>query len=854
MLAHPRVRRIVSRNPLLVLLILLTNCALACPAPAEVPAGETAISDVLVIGGLGQYPRAAVHTDELEYLIVTGAWTPPEEGTTVTLSDGVSRRWRPAVAEADGVIRDGDLAGGYAWATVNSEQPRVALLAAQRHSLVYVNGEPRVGDPYGAGYVRLPVKLERGRNELLFVCGRGDLRASLAEPQAPVAIDLRDSTLPDLLIGEPVDAWGAVVVANCRLEPLRGAALVAHYGEQSVATAVPPIPACGVRKVGFRLRGKAAREAGEQEIELVLQGEPDGAELARERIKLRARLPQDVHKRTFISDIDGSVQYYAVRPALDHSESPARPGLFLSLHGAGVEALGQAACYSDRDWGLVVAPTNRRPYGFDWEDWGRLDALEVLNLAMRQFDVDPARVYLTGHSMGGHGVWQIGATFPDRFAAIAPSAGWISFWSYSGAQRFENATPIEQILTRATNPSDTLALADNYLHYGVYVLHGEADDNVPVEQARTMRRRLGEYHPDFAYYERPGAGHWWGKECVDWPPLFAFLHDHTRASIADVNRVQFVTANPAVSATCDWATIEAQVRWLEFSRINLKLDKSSRRISGQTENVSRLGLSLGEIPRGATDPEWLLEPGSPMVLELDGQTLEADWPQDGHVRLGRSDGEWEILPPVARGPVTPAERDPRWEKRPQRAGPFKEAFRNRVQFLYGTHGSPEENAWAAAKARYDAETFWYRGNGSIEVSADTEFNPAADVDRNIILYGNSRTNAAWPALFSSSPIHIMPGAIRVAEQEIKGDNLAALAVYPRPGSLIALVGVVGGTGLAGMRLTDRLPVFVSGVAYPDWIVLGTDVLRVGTAGIRAAGFFGTDWRLDPEQSAWNSKE
>ena len=22
----------------------------------------------------------------------------------------------------------------------------------------------------------------------------------------------------------------------------------------------------------------------------------------------------------------------------------------------------------------VVAPTNRRPFGFDWQDWGRLDA------------------------------------------------------------------------------------------------------------------------------------------------------------------------------------------------------------------------------------------------------------------------------------------------------------------------------------------------------------------------------------------------------------------------------------------------------------------------------------------------
>jgi hypothetical protein len=37
--------------------------------------------------------------------------------------------------------------------------------------------------------------------------------------------------------------------------------------------------------------------------------------------------------RTFISDIDGSVQYYAVNPA--SSQKPGtNPALFLSLHGA----------------------------------------------------------------------------------------------------------------------------------------------------------------------------------------------------------------------------------------------------------------------------------------------------------------------------------------------------------------------------------------------------------------------------------------------------------------------------------------------------------------------------------------
>ena len=59
--------------------------------------------------------------------------------------------------------------------------------------------------------------------------------------------------------------------------------------------------------------------------------------------------------------------------------------------------------------------------------------------------------------MGGHGTWHVGVTFPDRFAAIAPSAGWVSFWSYGGAVKPGQTTPVQELVLRAANASDTLA-------------------------------------------------------------------------------------------------------------------------------------------------------------------------------------------------------------------------------------------------------------------------------------------------------------------------------------------------------------------------------------------------------------
>ena len=158
---------------------------------------------------------------------------------------------------------------------------------------------------------------------------------------------------------------------------------------------------------------------------------------------------------------------------------------------------------------------------------GKVDEYQTAAQDADLYGTNPRRTYVTGHSMGGHGTWQLGSHFPDRFAAIGPSAGWCDFWSYSGAST-EETDPVGQILQRAANASRTLLLEENLLHSGVYVLHGDEDETVPVREARAMRKRLAEAHPNFAYYERKGAGHWWGNQCMDWPPLFDFLRENRR--------------------------------------------------------------------------------------------------------------------------------------------------------------------------------------------------------------------------------------------------------------------------------------------------------------------------------------
>lgn len=926
----------------------------APPVPMSIPAPRVepvAITEALVIGGVTRGRRTPIRVDPIESALLRGSFEPPTEGSTVSMPDGAKVAWVRVPASEAGFIQHEALRAGYAFVRIESDAQRPMLLEATGHSMVYVNGEPRAGDPYQYGHAIIPVELAKGTNTLLFAATRGVLRARLVplpEPAVPT-LERRDATLPDLVVGAPIDTFAGVMIVNPTPRPLRGAIVRASVaGAPPVDSVVPETPPFALVKAAVRLTGPARSEPGSVPVALTLidphapvhsptapaghgaksadgsssgtaaappaagaatpapapangsattpappgstpapagsapvppgaapaEGAPPGAAatppaaqpsgapgaapssppnstapagsaaaptpvqsppsngsattgavepraVSRLDLELRVVDATTLRRETFVSSIDGSVQYFAIQPA---SPAPSeRPGLILALHGASVEASGHAAAYRRKSWAHLVAPTNRRSYGFDWEDWGRLDAIEVLELAQRRLQTDPLRQWVTGHSMGGHGAWQLAVHYPDRFAAVAPSAGWIAF--PSGGAELDPANPIGAILARAALPSQTLRLRENLARQGVYVLHGDVDDNVAVSNARTMRTELSQFHPDFVYHEQRGAGHWWGNECVDWPALIEFLRARTLPPVAERSPLIFVTASPSVSAECDWALVDAQLAPFELSRIELARDVAARKISGSTTNVARLALDASAAG---------FPPDQPLRVEIDGSTLaDLPWPSGGRLWLERDEKGWH--------PSTPPSP---LQKSHLRGGPFKESFRNRVAFVYGTRGTPEENAIQRAKARFDAETFWYRGNGSVDVFADTAFDPGAHPDRNVILYGNAETNSVWNQLLRESPVQVRRGTVSVGGRIFNGSDLCALFVRPRPDSATASVGAVAGSGPGGLRLCDRMPYFVSGVSYPDVFVVGSDMLERGVEGVRAVGFFGNDWSIE----------
>ncbi|MFH0990443.1 MAG: prolyl oligopeptidase family serine peptidase [bacterium] len=815
---------------------------LAAIVPSSLLFSQT-LKEAMAIRIPRQFQRSVLAIDPIEGKLITGTWKAPREGDIQIFGSTDTSKWEKVAADSNGWFAGRMLSDGYLYTTVNSEKKRIVIFEGMGNSYAFINGIPRMGGKYASkdtyesweprfDYSQIPVLLERGENEFLIRSTRGRVKLILKDPSAPVAFNPKDVTLPDGLLAEEIDTWGAIVILNATENIHKGlTVVVTGEGLEKTVTAVQTLQPLAARKIPFRIKGAAPRVEGKVvlTLQLFLKDGQKEQLLDTRTLDLVIKHPLKNHKRTFISKIDGSVQYYAVNPA-QNIDPKFKPALLLTVHGASVEAVNQAGSYASKTWVHIVAATNRRPYGFDWEDWGRIDALEVLDDFKNRYPVDEERVYLTGHSMGGHGAWILGATYPDKFAAIGPSAGWISFQTYASRQKDSGSTEMEKLIARSMLPGNTLALAQNYKNHGVYILHGDKDESVPVEQARRMVKVLGEFHKDFVYHEQKDAGHWWdvsdesGTDCVDWQPMFDFFAHHALPQKNRIRKVEFVTASPGVSAQCNWLRIEAQIQQYELSLASVLLDPGVHRFTGTTQNVARLAFDVSSF--AALDS---------LTVNLDGNVLKTTVASSvqGELWLARIEGAWSVS-------TKPASTS----KNPQRYGAFKSVVNNRVLFVYGTKGSAEENAWAYGKARFDAECFQYQGNGAIEIIADTDFNPTEEVNRNVIIYGNANTNSAWKHLLGDCPVQVKKGSVQIGDKIFNGDNLASIFLRPRKGSDIASVGVVTGSGIAGMRLTNTRPYLYAGYALPDLVIYDTEVLKQSSEGLRVAGFFGLDWNVE----------
>jgi predicted esterase len=190
-------------------------------------------------------------------------------------------------------------------------------------------------------------------------------------------------------------------------------------------------------------------------------------------------------KKAYRSTVDNTLQPYRIFVPSGYNSSKPVP-LIIALHGMGGDensyfdayAKGAFKVEAERRGYIVACPKGRKPASMYLGD-AEKDVLDVIAEVRRDYNVDPDRIYLTGHSMGGYGTWSVAMDHPDLFAALAPIAG------------------------GAANPQLMAKIA----HVPQLIVHGDNDKTVPVERSRVMVAEGKKLGVEMKYIEVPGGSH-----------------------------------------------------------------------------------------------------------------------------------------------------------------------------------------------------------------------------------------------------------------------------------------------------------------------------------------------------------
>jgi len=222
-------------------------------------------------------------------------------------------------------------------------------------------------------------------------------------------------------------------------------------------------------------------------------------------------------KRHYFLTEAGEIMPYRVYVPKSYDGTRAFP-LVVALHGlGGTEDSMFGANYkvipeAESRGYIVVAPLGYRIDGF----YGRggdkrsqlseKDVMHALALVRAAYKIDDRRIYLMGHSMGGIGTWTLGAKYPTIWASLAPISG-------------------------VADPA-TVKLMRNIPEV---VVHGDADDTVPVGGSRAMVAEMKKLGVDVKYIEVPGGSH----VSVPGPnmsAIFDFFDTHKKSVDAESSR------------------------------------------------------------------------------------------------------------------------------------------------------------------------------------------------------------------------------------------------------------------------------------------------------------------------------
>lgn len=536
--------------------------------------------------------------------------------------------------------------------------------------------------------------------------------------------------------------------------------------------------------------------------------------------------PSGFVRLAWADPLDGSIQF--CRAYLPTGYDPARawPAV-LYLHGANPGAPPYVRYWNvdlrhtglPERWPVIwIEPHGRGSNGYLGP--GEQDVMNCLEAARARLNLDGARTYLTGGSMGGKGTWQIGVHHAGQFAALAPVFGGADprLDPKAGRDDPANDRPVELWMREAESDFVGLEALNNT---PVFIHQGDEDAAVDVRYARHATALLQRWGYDVRYREYPGRGH---EALGEQDDIVGWLLRHRREDSPTKVRLRAVDLSVAHA---HWLTVEGATTPLSMIQVDAEMTEPGV-LRLDTRNVASLSLA---------PPPVLLKANGPLKVAWNGRALEIAPGADGRFVLTASD--------APKGAIL---------KTPARPGGVIDVLSTPFVIVVGTTArDPDMRALIRDKAEHLAGMWGSLYGGGARVVEDKALTAEQERSLSLILVGGPDANSVAARLRHDLPLALTPDAITVDGRRFAAKDAYAVMLRPSRRAANRYVLSVAGNSATGLFFWEPFSLLTAmgdsiGNPYDWWIADGRRPVQVrGRAPDRAwiaSGVFDQTWRRD----------
>ncbi|THH05576.1 hypothetical protein EW145_g4691 [Phellinidium pouzarii] len=549
----------------------------------------------------------------------------------------------------------------------------------------------------------------------------------------------------------------------------------------------------------------------------------------------------DAIRAVFFFAMSHPTIFLAKPPRFSSLDSSSIP--ILALHGAGVEIVtspfwADAIHRQKHSW--VIMPVGRTEWGLDWhggsasEAWASVEALSsILHTHWEAWTFQHnTEVVLLGHSNGGQGVWHLTAHYPDRVRAALPAAGYLNAQAYvplTLARGWRFADPALRMVLESSLTHDNNELFLTADKVPVLAIHGGDDTNVPPWHSReyvSVARSWGT-SANISFHEDEGQPHWY-PEVFQGAHVENFLDAMLDPDLKrDPQPVHFTLTviDPAHSGSLHGWKIDA-----------LLIPGSDDAIRVRTTNVREFSFST--FAGGLNSRELLVNGEQLSITRSDDSSQAFSMSDDGiwthkiliSSVLSRPPGRIQNILDTS-GPLTIVI--------PSDLLAFPKALSAALRFVHAL------DVYLKLDAEIILDTFALRQGawpvemkGSLIIIGGAENTFARSLlqvtpQRRLTEFGIGE-NGEW--LFRDQPLS-------------RFESLGIMFTHPHPMSAESAAVFLAGTDTSGLERALRLFPLRTGIAVPDWVIIGLTADRLGAGGVVGAGVWNSSWKWS-EAMSW----